>query len=321
MTGRSRWFRSCSGVLALCLVTVGVAPSASGRDTAARAVTAHSAVRGVVVVAAGDIACKPGSRVTKTECHQMATAALVGRLHPSVVLALGDLAYPAGTQPAFDHAYAPSWGRFKSITRPVPGNHEYGTPGAAGYYGYFGARATPARPRCRSWCPGHYSFGIGSWHAVALVTNCSEDTGRCSWIPNEVRWLRRDLNSHPARCTVAYMKAPLFSGGFGATPQVRPLWKVLQTHHVDLVLAGHAHNYQRFVPLTPGGLRFSRGITEMIAGTGGDSLFSLSGARHQAARINQHFGVIRLVLGGGRWSSQFVTEKGQALDRSGGTCH
>jgi hypothetical protein len=251
----------------------------------------------------------------------MATAARVVRLHPSVVLALGDLAYPAGTQPAFDHAYGPSWGRFKSITRPVPGNHEYGTPGASGYFGYFGKRSHPLQPRCRSGCIGYYSFRIGKWHAVALVTNCSEHTEHCAGFARELRWLRRDLNSHASKCTLAFMKNPLFSGGFGATPEVRPLWQVLQAHGVDLVLTGHAHNYQRFVPLTPGGVRSSKGITELIAGTGGDSLFTLARARHQAARINHRFGVVRLMLSPGHWTSRFVTERGAVFDRAGGTCH
>jgi len=308
----------------LTLVVLVLAASAIGPATAGapvRAEVRRAANHAVVVAAAGDIACKPGTPRTRTTCHQLGTARLVARLHPAVVLALADLAYPAGTQPAFDHAYAPSWGRFKSITRPVPGNHEYGTPGASGYYGYFGARATPLRPHCRIWCPGHYSFRIGRWHAVALVTNCSEETGRCRWISRELTWLRRDLNRHPARCTLAYMKNPLFSGGFGATPEVRPLWKVLQAHHVDLVLAGHAHNYQRFVPLTLHGVRSRHGITELIAGTGGASLFKLAATRHQAARINGHFGVLRLALGRGHWTSRFVTERGVVHDRARGTCH
>jgi len=318
---RGRFLRLWLIPLALGLTVSAVGSDDSAGLTASRMASTRAAARAVVVVAAGDIACKPGSRTTKTECHQMSTAALVVRLHPSVVLALGDLAYPAGTKPAFDNAYAPSWGRFKSITHPVPGNHEYGTPGAAGYYGYFGARATPLQPRCRAYCIGHYSFRIVSWHAVALVTNCAEPSEQCRHTDTETAWLRRDLNQHPSRCTVAYMKNPLFSGGFGATRDLRGIWRVLQGHHVDLVLAAHAHNYQRFVPLTPFGRRSARGITELIAGTGGDRLFTLADARHQAARINHHFGVIRLALGRGRWTSQFVTARGRSLDRAGGTCH
>ena len=175
MRRRFRWLYLIP--LALVIAMSALEPGASSEVNVSRESAARSAPRAVVVVAAGDIACKPGTRTTRTTCHQMQTAALIGRLHPAVLLALGDLAYPAGTQPAFDRSYAPSWGRFKSITHPVPGNHEYGTPGAAGYYGYFGARATPLRPHCRIWCIGHYSFRIGTWHAVAVVTNCSEETG------------------------------------------------------------------------------------------------------------------------------------------------
>jgi hypothetical protein len=291
--------------------------AAGGRQAVARAAAAGP----VVVVAAGDIACRQGSRVTRTTCHQAFTAALIGRLHPSVVLALGDLQYQAGTQPGFARSYGPTWGRFNSITRPIPGSHEYGTPGASGYYGYFGARATPLQPRCRAWCLGFYSYTVGSWHVVALNTDCSETTGRCVNIPREAAWLDRDLRLHHPTCTVAYMHNPLFSGGFGATPGVRPLWRVMQAHGVDLVLTGRAHNYQRFLALGAFGRRSPRGIVEIIAGTGGASIFALSPARFQAARVNHHFGVVRLALGRGHWISQFITPQGAVFDRSAGTCH
>jgi hypothetical protein len=297
----------------------------TGRDVATRVVAAHVAAgvaaAPVVVVAAGDIACKPGVAPTPTTCHQMATAALIGRIHPSAVLALGDLQYQAGTQPGFSGSYAPSWGRFTSITHPVPGNHEYGTPGAAGYFGYFGARATPLQPRCRAGCIGYYSYTIGSWHVVALDTRCSESSGRCVGIAAEAAWLERDLTAHRAACTLAYMHNPLFSGGFGATAGIRPLWQVMHAHAVDLVLTGHAHNYQRFVPRTPNGIPSREGITEIIAGTGGAGVHTLAAAPHQAGRVNHLFGGVRLGLGPGRWTSQFDTPRGAVLDRAGGTCH
>ncbi|MGH8862938.1 MAG: metallophosphoesterase family protein, partial [Jatrophihabitantaceae bacterium] len=205
----------------------------------------------------------------------MRVARLIGRLHPAVVLALGDLQYPAGTQPAFDHSYGPSWGRFKSITRPVPGNHDYGTRGASGYFGYFGARAAPLQPWCHVRCIAHYSYSIGRWHVVALDTRCSESARICVGLGAEAAWLDRDLRSHPARCTLAYMHNPLFSGGFGATPALLGIWRVLHAHGVDLVLSGHAHNYQRFISQTPRGWASAAGITEIVAGTGGARLFTL----------------------------------------------
>ena len=53
----------------------------------------------------------------------------------------GDNVYQNGTAGEFAVCYDPSWGRHKARTRPSPGNHDYNTSGAAGYYAYFGAAA------------------------------------------------------------------------------------------------------------------------------------------------------------------------------------
>jgi hypothetical protein len=282
---------------------------------------APGATAPVVVVAAGDIACAPGTATTATTCNQLKTAALIGKISPKYVLALGDLVYPSGSQSGFTNSYGPSWGQFKSITKPIPGNHEYGTPGAAGYYGYFGSRATPLQPTCGSNCKGYYSSSTGSWHMVALNTRCGESSGTCEDMSAQAAWLDRDLSAHPNRCTLAFMHHPLFSGGFGATPGVKPLWTVLQKHGVDLVITGHAHNYQRFVPQNVNGSATSAGITELIVGTGGFDLQSATARTNQAARINHTFGVAHLALGSGGWTSKFVSTGGATLDPSRGKCH
>ena len=283
--------------------------------------TAGGAAAQTVLVAAGDIACAPGVPVTATTCNQRQTAALVARLNPAVVLPLGDLVYPSGATVGFAKSYAPSWGAFDSISEPVPGNHEYGTPGAAGYFGYFGARATPRQPTCTSNCSGYYSYSLGSWHVVALNSRCTESTGVCTGLAAEATWLDHDLAAHPTVCTLAYMHNPLFSGGFGATAGVKSLWTVLQAHHADLVLAGHAHNYQRFLPQNPNGTASASGITEIIAGTGGDSLQILPTAPHQAARINHAFGVLKLTLNSVGWTTSFISTTGQVHDTTSGRCH
>jgi hypothetical protein len=115
-----------------------------------------------VLLAAGDIA-------SCTSNGDEATAALLERL-PGTVAALGDEAYEDGTAQQFRDCYDPSWGQAKDRTRPVPGNHEYHTAGAAGYFGYFGAAAgDPAK--------GYYAYDLGSWHVVALNSNCAEVGG------------------------------------------------------------------------------------------------------------------------------------------------
>src|SRR5215208_4556944 len=119
----------------------------------------------LVVVAAGDIA----------DCSSdgdEATARLVEGIEGTVAT-LGDNAYPEGPAEDFEECYDPSWGQFKARTRPAPGNHEYETPGASAYFDYFGkAAGDPGE--------GYYSYDLGSWHIVALNSNCGEGEIRCA---------------------------------------------------------------------------------------------------------------------------------------------
>jgi hypothetical protein len=149
------------------------------------------------VVAVGDIAsCRTGG--------DEATAELVEGID-GTVLALGDVAYPKGTAANFEECYEPSWGRFKGRTKPVPGNHEYYTEGARGYFEYFGEAA--GHPE-----GGYYSYDLGAWHIVALNSNCEEV--RCGPASPQRRWLKEDLAANDeALCTLAYMHHPRFSSG------------------------------------------------------------------------------------------------------------
>ena len=128
-----------------------------------------------VTAAAGDIACDDKAEQQAgddpTQCQQDATANLVQSLDPAAVFALGDLEYGASDLTQFEKWYDPSWGRFKSITYPVIGNHEYADPGANGYFTYFGSRAGT---RGQGW----YSFDLGGWHVVVLNSECKAGARR-----------------------------------------------------------------------------------------------------------------------------------------------
>ncbi len=81
----------------------------------------------VVIAAAGDISATSIG-------NQKKTSDLIANGGYDAVLTLGDLQYENGELANFNNFYHPTWGRFKDITYPAPGNHEYGTTGAAGYY-------------------------------------------------------------------------------------------------------------------------------------------------------------------------------------------
>ena len=266
------------------------------------------AARNPAIVAAGDIASCASS-------GDEATAELLANTRGTVA-ALGDTAYPDGTAAQFRDCYAPSWGRFKSRTRPAVGNHEYNSPGAAPYYAYFGASAGPAGK-------GYYSYDKGSWHVVVLNSNCWEVP--CAAGSAQERWLRADLAAHPSRCTLAYFHHPRFSSGaYGANSSVAPFWKALYEARAEVVLNGHAHNYERFAPQKPDGtLARKRGIRQFVVGTGGVSHGAFQTAQpNSQARNADTYGVLRLTLQRGGYGWNFKPVAGKTFADTGSkSCH
>ncbi len=240
-----------------------------------------------VVAAAGDIACEPGAAVGRECQHKAVSEAILADTAVSVVLALGDNQYPQGAAAGFRSAYDRSWGRFKNRTRPVPGNHEYETPGAAGYFDYFGALAGERGK-------GYYSYDVGPWHFIAL--NSEFDLGRTG---AQVAWLKADLRAHHSSCVAAYWHRPRWSSGtvVGDYPTVTAFMETLYDANADLVLVGHEHNYERFQPLNPDGERDDhRGIVQIVSGLGGKSQFPVRGRATTAAKNSTAYGYTRLVL-------------------------
>ncbi len=261
-----------------------------------------------VLVGAGDIA------VCGAEGDE-ATAKLLDSI-PGTVFTLGDNVYPNGTLEQFHACYEPSWGRHKARTKPVPGNHDYNTAGAAGYYAYFGTSAGEPDK-------GYYSYDLGAWHIVVL--NSEIETGADSV---QVQWLRDDLVRHPAQCTLAMFHRPLFSSGphgyDGSGDKTRPLWQVLYENNADVILNGHDHDYERFAPQDPQGQRDeARGIRQFVVGTGGavPYIFGELKPNSEIQRAGQ-FGVLRLVLHDGSYEWTFLPVTGILFRDSGrGECH
>jgi acid phosphatase type 7 len=268
---------------------------------------------GEVIVAAGDIANCAGEGDEET-------ARLVGGIE-GTVLTLGDEAYPEGTAQDFRECYEPSWGQFKERTKPVPGNHEYETEGASAYFGYFGEAA--GNPE-----EGYYSYDLGSWHIVALNSNCGEGEIRCGPGSAQTKWLKQDLaaNADEGQCTLAYMHHPRFSSGeeHGSTPKLEPLWEALYEAGADVVLSGHEHNYERFAPQDPEGRADSeRGIREFVVGTGGKSHYPIvNPIANSEVHNDETYGVLKLTLHPQSYEWQFVPVEGESFTDSGSArCH
>jgi hypothetical protein len=262
------------------------------------------------LIAAGDIAdC--------TAQDDEATASLVDEL-PGVVAIPGDAVYEYGLPEEYTNCYEPGWGRHKWRTHPVVGDHDYKTPGAAGFFGYFGLAGGEMGK-------GWYSYDVGSWHVVALNSNCDQIGGCAAGSPEEA-WLRSDLAAHQTACTLAYWHAPLFSSGsHGGEPAVKPLFQALYDNGVEIVVNGHDHDYERFAPQNPGGgLDPAKGVREFVVGMGGRLLRPLD-ATHQPnseAANDTSFGVLDLKLNAAGYDWQYVPVPGSSFADSGtDTCH
>ncbi|MBI2189432.1 MAG: metallophosphoesterase [Acidobacteria bacterium] len=251
-------------------------------------------------VGAGDIAM--------CDANSEATARLLDGIG-GTVFTLGDNAYFHGTREEFRDCYDPTWGRHRSRTRPVPGNHEYESPGAQPYFEYFGVNAGPPGL-------GYYSFDVGGWHAVALNSNIAIGDGSA-----QAAWLRADVARSQARCTIAYWHHPLFSSGSGGTAAVRDVWRILYDAGADVVLVGHDHFYERFGPQDPGGRPDpARGLRQFTVGTGGAVLYQAGPAAPNSEARRAAFGVLRLTLASGGYDWEFVAVSGPG-DAGTATCH
>jgi acid phosphatase type 7 len=298
-------------ILTLAAHVHGQDPSKSRPASATKDAKASSD-SAAVLVGAGDIA----------SCDDLAGAQATAKLLdniPGTVFAVGDLAYPDGSDEQFANCYGRTWGRFKDRTRPTPGNHEYHGDGASAYSRYFGAAAGEPK-KC------YYSYELGDWHIVALNSECSAVGGCGAGSPQE-QWLRKDLAAHPAKCTLAYWHKPLFSSGaaHGNDLEVKPLWDALYAANADVVIGGHDHDYERFAPQDPSGkLDVHRGLREFVVGTGGKNSHRRFASPQPNSEVRQAdtFGVLKLTLHATTYEWEFVPEAGRTFTDSGsGTCH
>jgi hypothetical protein len=254
----------------------------------------------VVLVGAGDIS-------TCSNNNDELTARLLDNI-PGTVFTSGDNVYINGTHTEYVNCYDPTWGRHKARTKPVPGNHEYNTAGAAGYFQYFNN------------IDSYYAYDLGTWRIYAL--NSEIDVSALS---PQVIWLQADLAAHPSPCVLAYWHRPRWSSGssHGSNPAMQTLWEILYEAGAEVVISGHEHHYERFTQMNGSGSAVSQGLREIVIGTGGAGLYPFGSILPASeVRDNSAYGVLKLTLNAGSYDWQFVPVQGAAFTDSGSsTCH
>lgn len=253
---------------------------------------------------------------TPVDCGH--TADLIVGMNPTAAFASGDNVYNSGTLAQYNERYDPNWGRFKELTLPVPGNHEYWTTGAAGYFDYFngvGENSGPAGDRGNGW----WSVDVGDWHVIGLNTRSNGTSST-----TQLAWLDADLAANTKPCTAAIFHHPLVSvGEYTGYSGVKPIWDRLYAAKADLVIVGHDHNYQRYAPMDGSQVARDDGIVQIIAGTGGANDYALLGTHPLLlASQNTTFGVVALTLSPLGYEGRFVPVAGATwTDSFNGSCH
>jgi calcineurin-like phosphoesterase family protein len=262
----------------------------------------------VTALVAGDVASCSSS-------GDEATAALLGANAGTIIIP-GDIAYENGSTSDFNNCFNPSWGPYKGRMKPAPGNHEYNTAGATGYYGYFGpAAGDPTK--------GYYAYDLGGWRMYALNSNCAA-IGGCAAGSAQEQWLRADLAANPRQCVGAYWHHPRFSSGeHGSSTLTQALYQALYDFNADLILVGHDHDYERFAAQNAAGVAdAARGIRQFVVGTGGRSHYATVAIANSEVRNSDTYGLLKLTLSATGYSWQFLPEAGKTFTDSGSTsCH
>ncbi len=269
-----------------------------------------------VIAAAGNLGCPVGSEWAPLFCHYpQVSSRIMADSSVGTFLALGDQAYPGGSLASYQAVYHPTYGQMKHRTRPVAGNQDYESPGAAGYFAYFGSAAgDPTK--------GYYSFDIGeNWHVVVLNSSCLDVS--CSAGSAQERWLRSDLAGSTRPCTLALSHFGRFSSGFenGGSDKMRALFSALVDDGTELLVSSQQHDYERFAPRLDNATVDQRGVRQFNVGTGGRSVGGATAATTgREVQFGSTFGYLRLTLGENAYAFEFVDEFGAVLDSGTTAC-
>jgi hypothetical protein len=129
-------------------------------------------------------------------------------------------------------------------------------------------------------------------------------------------WLQADLAANSdTLCTLAYWHHAVFSSGpHGSNPHMSELLKLLHAAGAEIVLVGHDHIYERFVPQdAAGNADPERGVRFFTVGTGGARLYSLRAPKpNSEVRDASTHGVLRLTLAASDYRWAFVPADGSA---------
>ncbi len=292
-----------------------------------------------VLLMAGDVSgCDPEEieRATKTgqvldrEINSLKQASI-----PVRIVILGDLAYESGTHAEFK-CYDKAWGEMLRRTlaepqtdvMPVPGNHEYETEKAAGFFEAFKTNTWISAAPDAYFQAAFPQGSLGAWRLFGL--NSEIDNAAAS---PQYKWLAQHVGASRENCVLAFWHRPVFSSGKHGhegsktdapvkQQAMSEIEELLARNGVSLITNGHDHNFEELAPHDANGKFDAQGIRSFVVGTGGRKLRKLKGQRWTGiSRVfdAETYGILRVELFANRYSWAFLPSGDASRAKYAGT--
>lgn len=174
----------------------------------------------------------------------------------------------------------------------------------------------------------YYSFDYQNAHFLALSSelDSGEHKGQFEFANLDLAKANSNVNTD---WIIVFFHRPFYSGSGLDNTEMRDVYHPLfQKHKVDLVLTGHAHNYQRSYPLNYNEDKPTRplimdndlsqylnqtGTVFYIIGTGGESIQGVD-KKPYLASIYEGFGCLNFQINGKSLNAEFYTDQGKTID-------
>jgi hypothetical protein len=202
---------------------------------------------------------------------------------------MGDVVGPnaQGDATGFTSGFEPVYSNVKGIVLPAVGDRDWSAADpalhtqAGAYDDYWDEQARPANKH-------FYAFnyftesGGDPWRIIVLNTANLDD--------EQLRFLDFELDREPGDQKIVFGHHPRFSagtvGGEGDNADIAPIWDLLPGRAIAYI-SGHPHHYERHAA--------RNGVTQIIAGAGGESLTAFnSGYSGLALGNSANYGILRL---------------------------